>query len=113
MKRVAIADSLAEIGHYRDVLEQEGIACIVRNQHLSGALGEVPFLETWPELCVMRDEDEARAKRLIAELKAPAEAAAPWRCRHCRADNDGEFAACWSCGRPDAGADADSGRSDR
>jgi len=112
MKRVAVADSLAEIGHYRDVLEQEGIVCIVRNQHLSGALGEVPFLETWPELCVMRDEDEPRAKRLIAELKTPADNALPWRCRHCDADNDGEFAACWSCGRPDTVADAGPDRQD-
>ena len=110
MKRVAIAESLAEIGHYRDVLEQEGIVCIVRNQHLSGALGEVPFLETWPELCVMHDRDEPRAKRLIAALKAPAEAAAPWRCRHCGADNDGEFAACWSCERPDADAEGNPDR---
>jgi hypothetical protein len=110
MKRVATRDSLAVLGHYRDVLEQDGIVCIVKNAHLSGALGEVPFLETWPELWVMRDEDEQRAKRRLAELEAPAVAAAPWRCRHCNADNDGEFAACWSCGRPDADADPDPGR---
>ncbi len=105
MKRVAVAETLAELGHYRDVLEQHGIACVLRNQHLSGALGELAVPWTRPELCVMRDEDEARAEQLIAELRAPADAAAPWRCRPCGTDNDGEFAACWKCGQadPDAG----------
>jgi phage-related tail fiber protein len=49
----------------------------------------------------MRDEDEPRAQQLIAELRAPADTAGPWRCRHCGADNDGEFAACWRCGQAD------------
>ena len=112
MKRVAVAETLAELGHYRDVLEQNGIACILRNHHLSGALGELAIPFTRPELSVLRDEDAPRAQELIAELRAPADAAAPWRCRHCNTDNDGEFAACWRCGRPDADADADADRMD-
>lgn len=110
MKRVAIADTLAELGHLRDVLEQNGIACIMRNQHLSGALGELAIPWTSPELCVMRDDDAPLAKQLIAELRAPAETATPWRCRHCDADNEGQFAACWRCGQPDADAGPDLGR---
>jgi Putative prokaryotic signal transducing protein len=112
VKRIAIADSLAELGHFRDMLEQDGIVCVVKNAHLSGALGEVPFLETWPELWVMRDEDAPRAKHLLADLRAPADKAPPWRCRHCDADNDGEFAACWSCGQADPDAGTDGGRQD-
>ena len=110
MKRVAVADTLAELGHYRDVLEQNGIGCVVRNQHLSGALGELAVPWTLPELCVMRDEDASRAQLLIAELRAPAEPGAPWRCRSCDTDNEGQFAVCWRCGQPDTDAGPDPGR---
>jgi len=103
MKRVATSEMLAEVGHYRNVLEQNGIACVVKNERLSGALGEVPFLECLPELWVLRDGDEARAARLLAELRAPAAPGLPWLCPHCGEDNAAEFAACWSCSRIEAG----------
>ena len=101
MKRVASAESLALIGHYRNALEQDGIACIVKNELLAGALGDVPFLECLPELWVLRDADALRAERLLAELRAPAVAGPPWRCAKCNEDNDAAFAACWSCGAVD------------
>jgi hypothetical protein len=101
VKRVATSELLAEIGHFRNVLQQNGIACVVRNEQLSGALGEVPFLECLPELWILNEADLGRAERLLAELRAPAVAGEPWRCRHCGAENEGEFSACWSCERAD------------
>lgn len=101
MKRVRASESLAEIGHYRNILEQAGIACVVRNEQLSGGLGEIPFLECLPELWVLRDEDAAAARRLIdAQLEDAG--AGPWHCRVCGQGNEGQFAACWRCGTPDA-----------
>jgi hypothetical protein len=113
MKRVASAWSLAEIGHFRNVVEQAGIACFVKNEQLGGALGDVPFLECLPELWVYDDDDLVRAKRVIEELKRPAPPGERWRCRHCHEDNDAEFAACWNCGEPDGEPDGDTdGRPD-
>lgn len=100
MKRIATAESLAEIGHLRNVLEQNGIGCTVKNEQLSGALGEVPFLECLPELWVLRDSDAGRAERLIAELRQEAATGDNWRCPQCKEENEAQFAACWNCGRP-------------
>ena len=100
MKRIATAESLAEIGHLRNVLEQNGIGCMVRNEQLSGALGEVPFLECLPELWVLRDSDADRAERLIAELQQDAVSGDDWRCSQCNEENEAQFAACWNCGMP-------------
>jgi hypothetical protein len=102
MKRVATAESLAEIGHYRNVLEQQGIACLIKNEQLSGALGEVPFLECLPELWVLDDADEARAEKLLAELRQEVRGQRPWRCPACKETNEGQFAVCWNCGRRDS-----------
>lgn len=102
MKRVASSESLAEIGHYRNVLEQNGIRCFIKNEQLSGALGELPFLECMPELWVLADQNAARAERLISELRQDSSGRTEaWRCPGCGEMNDAQFAACWNCGRQD------------
>src|SRR5512137_2966322 len=63
LRKVHTADSIIEIAHLRNVLEQAGIACFVRNERLGGAVGEIPFMECWPELWVMRNGDARRAHR--------------------------------------------------
>jgi hypothetical protein len=101
MKRVYTADSLADVGHVKNLLEQSGIPCLIRNEQLSGALGEVPFLECLPELWVLDDDDAAEALCRVAELGSADAGGPPWRCRHCGEENEAQFAACWRCGRPD------------
>jgi len=101
MKRIATAESLAEIGHYRNVLEQNGIDCVIRNEQLSGALGEVPFLECLPELWVLRDTDLQQAERLLTELQTESVGGKNWKCPKCREDNEAQFAICWNCGKAD------------
>ena len=98
MKRVFSTELLAEVSHLRNLLEHNGIACVIRNEQLSGALGEVPFLECMPELWVVDDRFLAEAERILAEHRAPAPMAEDWVCRHCEERNEGLFAACWNCG---------------
>ena len=57
MKRVFRAASLLQVAHARNVLIAAGIESELRNQYLAGALGDLPMLETWPQLCV-EDADE-------------------------------------------------------
>ena len=83
MKRVMTHESLAHITHQKNVLEQSGINCIIKNAQLSGALGEIPFLECLPELWVVSDSDESRATAILAELEAPVTDATAWRCSSC------------------------------
>jgi hypothetical protein len=104
VKRVLTAESLAEIGHLKNLLEQAGIACLIKNEQLAGGLGDIPFLECQPELWVVFDEEEADAAALVREAQATSvSAGAPaWRCRQCGASNEAQFAACWQCGAGDA-----------
>ena len=101
MKRVATSESLAEIGHYRNVLEQQGIRCFIKNEQLSGALGDIPFLECLPELWVLDDADRARAESVLAELRRDVGGGRSWRCPHCGEQNEPQFGACWNCGHRD------------
>lgn len=97
MKRVLQSEFLAEIGHFKNVLEQNDIPCVIKNEQLSGALGEVPFIECLPELWVVDDDDLDRAERLLSELRRDATSGTTWRCPRCGEDNEGQFAVCWNC----------------
>ena len=97
MKKLTSADSLITINHFKNLLEAEGIPCQIRNEHLGSILGEMPFVEVWPELWVVNDLDFDRATQLItaADAESPK---TPWHCRRCGEENEGQFAACWNCG---------------
>jgi len=98
LRKVHTAESLVEIAHLRNLLDAEGIACLVRNDRLGGVAGEIPFVECWPELWVVETGNFLRARALIAEALSAAPAGAPWRCPRCNESIDGQFQVCWNCG---------------
>jgi rubrerythrin len=98
MKKVATTVDRVMINHYKNILESEGIACKIRNDHLGSIVGEMPFTEAWPELWVINDLDYDRAKQLIEGTALDESPLAEWRCKKCGETNEGQFAACWSCG---------------
>ena len=98
MKKLVSSESLITINHYRNLLAAEGIQTEIRNEHLGSIVGEMPFVEVWPELWVVRKLDFDRAKELI-EAAAEESPSAPWVCAHCHEENEGQFAVCWNCGR--------------
>jgi len=89
-----------QAGLLKERLEQEGIACLLRNVDLSAALGEIPFLECLPELWVIDDEMYPRAMVLLRGwLEAETRDGEPWTCPRCGESLEGQFGACWNCGR--------------
>lgn len=98
MKKVHSAENSVELGFIKGMLEQDGINCLVKNQNLSGALGEIPPLECWPELWVCDDRDFALASKIVDTALAPSSGNnLPWLCG-CGESIEGQFTACWSCG---------------
>ncbi len=88
-------------GMFRDLLAQEGVECLLRNDQLATALGEIPFTECYPELWVVDEETYPRAKLLLTALlkKQDTAAAKPWICSGCGESCEAHFSVCWSCGR--------------
>ncbi len=96
MKRVFRAASLIQVAHARNVLLTAGIESEMRNQYLAGALGDLPMLETWPQLYV-EDADEGLALRALARAAA-APIGASWTCEVCGESLEPQFTSCWRCG---------------
>ena len=96
MKKLTSATSPVTLHHYRNLLEAEGIATEIKNEHFGSLLGGMPLTET--QLWVVNDLDYDRAKQLIDGTALDESPKASWRCAQCGEDNEGQFAACWNCG---------------
>jgi hypothetical protein len=84
----------------KELLEGEGIACLLRNEELFAAMGEIPFIECLPELWVVDDEIYPRARVLLdGWLQTDEHKAEPWVCPGCGERLEGQFGACWKCGQ--------------
>jgi Putative prokaryotic signal transducing protein len=90
------AGSLLQVAHARNVLTAAGIESELRNQYLAGALGDLPMLETWPQLWV-EDTFESAALRALAKA-ATAPSGPSWTCAQCGEQLEPQFTSCWRCG---------------
>ena len=97
MKLLARADNSIQASIWADTLRAAGIRCELRNTALSGALGEIPFLECAPQIWLERDDDAPRALEILSMLSKPVRAP-EWKCTGCGEYSEAQFGACWKCG---------------
>ena len=99
MKKLYTAQDPLMIGHLKNVLESYGIDCVIKNVHLTGAIGELPPIECWPELWVVDEGKYATAQAVLEKTLSQLEAVKePWQCRKCGEEIEGQFTDCWNCG---------------
>lgn len=98
MKKVYSSENMVFPGYIKNLLESCNINCIIKNQLLTGAMGEIPPIECWPEVWIMDDEDYAEAMEIInSTVLNQTETETFWKCT-CGETIEGQFDACWSCG---------------
>ncbi|MCG6870019.1 MAG: DUF2007 domain-containing protein [Gammaproteobacteria bacterium] len=98
MRKVFTAQNAVFPGFLKQVLEDRGIRCVIRNEHLGSAAGELPVNECWPELWVADNRDAEFARSLIDAALRDGEGRDAWDCPGCRERIEGQFAQCWNCG---------------
>jgi hypothetical protein len=98
MKRVFVSQNLIEVEMRKEWLEQAGIRCMIKNQRSSSLAGEIPFIEVFPELWVIQDEEYDRAQRVLEEgLVLLPSNQDTWECAGCGERHEGQFGVCWKC----------------
>ena len=96
MKRVYRAATLLEAQLVADTLTSLGINNHILNAYAVGAMGELPYSQTSPEVWIADPAQEARAYEAVATLGAPL---LPDKiCSQCNEINPGNFLSCWQCG---------------
>ena len=59
-----------ELGRIRSLLEANGIRTFMKNEFLSGALGELPFQEVAPQLFLLDEDDLVLAKKILQDTQS-------------------------------------------
>ncbi|MGQ8364836.1 DUF2007 domain-containing protein [Glaciecola sp. 1036] len=87
----------------KQILEDAGIPCILKNEFIQGAAGELPLNEALPEVWLVDNEWENKANQLLAEFEQDLDevsSAGDWICGKCQSENEAEFGICWQCSLP-------------
>lgn len=97
MKLVYTSEDRLTIYHLKNLLEVQGIDCMVKNDSLSSVVGEIPILVAWPELWVIDSDMEDWAKELIIRSKKDVDYTKTWVCENCGEEHSSRFTECWNC----------------
>jgi hypothetical protein len=98
MKRLYTSHDGMMVGFLKAMLENSGIDCIIRNEHLSGAAGELPVNECWQQIWLTDEADFSRAERLLKEALHEPTDLRSWSCPACKEEIEAQFGQCWNCG---------------
>ena len=96
MKLVYTHENTAIVQNARNLLENNHIKTILKNEFASGGAGDLVPNETWPELWVLDDADYSRAMQSLAALLAKTDKP-DWVCASCNEPNGAMFESCWNC----------------
>jgi len=100
MKRVYSEPNPIFIHQLKELLEEKGIRTIIKNEFLTGGVGELPPTEVWPELWIVDKEDKEPATKIVNNfLQSINSTQNNWICRNCGQEVEGQFKLCWSCGK--------------
>jgi hypothetical protein len=99
MKKVYETLDPLMFGHFKNLLENESIPCVTRNEYLASAAGGLPPTECWYEIWVENDLQYDDAEKIIkTALSEELPSSPPWICSKCGEENEIQFSECWKCG---------------
>jgi hypothetical protein len=96
MKKIFTHENRLIVFNLKNLLQEQGIQCIVKNEYAGGGVGDLSPFETWPELWVIDESEFAAAKLLVDRLQQDDEV--DIFCPHCGEENGSSFRICWKCG---------------
>lgn len=99
MRKVFSTRDLLAMTELRGLLDQEGIETTILRENTASLFSGLLPTEV-PELWVVRDEDEDRARQLIEAFQGGAQQPPPgqsWICPTCGEQIEGQFTECWNC----------------
>ena len=96
MLKLAQAPNIAIATLWVDFLRAAGVDASLQRYYLGAAAGHLPPDQCLPEIWLRHDEQQERARALLAELTDSPQRR--WRCA-CGEQVEGGFEQCWHCGR--------------
>jgi hypothetical protein len=82
----------------KQLLDEKGIPCFLKNEFAIGAMGELSPMDVMPEVWISDLQWLPKAQQFIAEFEHQPTDASPWICSNCKEKNGASFELCWQCG---------------
>ena len=98
MKRVYSGMGVPLLYHLKNILENEGIPSMTKNETLFMAAGELPPIAVWPELWVDEEHYDKASAIIQRALSDEVPEGVPWQCPDCGEKHEPQFTDCWNCG---------------
>jgi hypothetical protein len=97
MKRIYSASDLIDAQLLAHSLADARIESHLFNANAVGAMGDIPFANTWPEVWIADERDSARAAAIVQAHAERPLAGGEVRCAACGEDSPSNFDSCWRC----------------
>ena len=98
MRKVYSSQYVNLVHFARSVLEANKIDSVILREQLTGAVGGLAPLDTWPELWVHDAQELEQARQLIASaMKKGGTQQNSWICPSCGEKIEPQFTLCWQC----------------
>jgi hypothetical protein len=97
VKKVFTHENRLIVYNLKNLLEEQGIECMVKNEYAGGGVGDLSPFETWPELWVINPGQFELAKENIASTLKVQPEGKSWICKSCGETNESHFKLCWNC----------------
>ncbi len=96
MQAVYTHQNIVIVGAAKNILENAGIPCHIKNEFSNTMGAELGVMNVWAELWVDEAKDFERAKSVLdKELNTDGP---DWICETCAEKNGANFGFCWQCG---------------
>ena len=96
MREVFSHPDFTQVGYYKSILDEAGIASYIRDEHTNNVLMAGAIFS--PSLCIINDTDYDRAKEILKSRQSKeTPTAAEWSCLSCEEKNPPNFEICWNC----------------
>ena len=98
MRKVYSSQDVNLVHFARSVLDANKIDSVILREQLTGAVGGLAPLDTWPELWVHDADEVEQARQLITvAMKKSEPQHTSWICPGCGEKIEPQFTQCWQC----------------
>jgi hypothetical protein len=98
MRKVYTHHDRFMVWQIKQLLEQRGIPCFIKNEFAIGAVGELSPFDVLPEVWLSDDEWLPKAQQFITDFEYQPTMQKAWSCDQCHELNEANFELCWQCG---------------
>lgn len=96
MKLLYTRENRYLVNNIQNIIENNGISTLLKNEFAGGAVGDLVPHESWLELWLINDADYDKAMQLINDTNKTS-SQPDWVCNNCNETNNAAFEFCWKC----------------